>query len=188
MTRPSSIEILPPEVKAQLQAWLQDPRISQLEATARANALLELAGHPERVTKSAVNRYAVRMDEAVTKVKQANEMAEMWVARFGAAPQGKIGAVVMNLLTTLTYDITMKLSDADFSDPDEFTATIDQVQKLALTIQRLEQSAAISIKREAEIRKQALDEVSKAVDRVAGGGKTMTADDFKQILRDTYGA
>ena len=187
MPKPSTIEILPPEVKAQLQAWLQDPRITQMEATARANSLLELAGHPERVTKSSVNRYAVKMDEAVIRVKQANEMAEMWVARFGAAPQGKIGAVVMNLLTTLTYDITMKLGDTDLSDPEAFSATIDQVQKMALAIQRLEQSAAISIKRELEIKKQALDDLSKAVERVAGGGKAMTTDDFKQIIKDSYG-
>jgi hypothetical protein len=187
MPKPSTIEILPPDVKAQLQAWLQDPRITQLEATERANSLLALAGHPERVTKSAVNRYAVRMDEAIVKVKQANEMAEMWVARFGAAPQGKIGAVVMNLLTTLTYDITMKLSDSDLSDPDEFAATIDQVQKMALAIQRLEQSAAISTKREGDIRKQALDDVARKVDQVAGGGKMITADDFRQIIKDSYG-
>jgi hypothetical protein len=93
----------------------------------------------------------------------------------------------MNLLTTLTYDITMKLSDSDLSDPDEFAATIDQVQKMALAIQRLEQSAAISIKREADIRKQALDDIAKKVDQVADGGKSMTADDFKKIIKESYG-
>ena len=35
--------------------------------------------------------------------------------------------------------------------------------------------------------KQALDELAAKVDRVADGGKTMTADDFRQIIRESYG-
>ena len=183
MPVPSTIDRLPEDIKLELQRLLQNPRITQLDVTARINEILEADGHPERVTKSSVNRYAVKMNEAVVKVRQANEMAEMWIARFGSAPQGKIGAVVMNLLTALSYDITMKLNDTDFSDPEAMAATIDQVQRMALTIQRLEQSASLSVKREAEIRKQAGEQVLAQLD----GKQTITADEVRKAIREGYG-
>lgn len=187
MPKPSTIDILPPEIKAQLQTWLQDPRCTQLEATERANSLLELAGEPQRVTKSAVNRYAVRMEEVGAKIRQSREIADMYISKVGAAPQGQTGLLINEMLRTMAFDLTLKIQDADIADPETLAATIDQVKSLALAAQRLEQAATINVKREADIRKQALDDVAKAVDRVAGGGKTMTADDFRQIIKDSYG-
>lgn len=187
MPKPSTIEILPPEIKAQLQAWLQDPRITQIEATERANSLLELAGHPERVTKSSVNRYAMRMDEIGTKLRQSREIADMWSSKLDATTQGQVGRLITQMLGTLAYEVTDKLMDADIGDPEILRGTIDQIKSMALTMQRLEQSATINVKREAEIKRQALDELTAKVDRIADGGKAMTAADFKQIIRDSYG-
>lgn len=187
MPKPSTIDILPPEIKAQLQAWLQDPRCTQLEATERANSLLELAGDPQRVTKSAVNRYAVRMEEVGAKLRQSRETAQMYIAQVGAAPQGQTGLLINEMLRSMAFELSLKMQDADVEDPESMSATISQLKNLALTMQRLEQSATINVKREGDIRKQALDDVAKAVDRVAGGGKAMTADDFKQIIKDSYG-
>jgi hypothetical protein len=89
--QPSTIDLLPDEIRQQLQELLRDPRCSQLEATARINAILEEDGHEERVTKSSVNRYALRMEQVGAKLRQSREIAEMWVGKLGAAPQGKWG-------------------------------------------------------------------------------------------------
>lgn len=167
MPKPSSIEILPPEIKAQLQAWLQDPRITQLEATERANSLLELAGHPERVTKSAVNRYAVKMEDVGAKIRQSREVAEMMIGKLGAAPQGQTGLLINEMLRSMAFDLVLKIQDADIADPEIMSATIDQVKNLALAIQRLEQSASINVKREGEIRKQALQDAANVVQETA---------------------
>lgn len=187
MPKPSTIEILPPEIKAQLQAWLQDPRITQIEATERANSLLELAGHPERVTKSSVNRYAVKMEEVGTKLRQSREVAQMFISQVGAAPQGQTGLLINEMLRAMAFELSLKMQEADVEDPEAMSATIGQLKNLALTMQRLEQSATINVKREAEIKRQALDELTAKVDRIADGGKAMTAADFKQIIRDSYG-
>jgi len=190
MPKPSTIEILPPEVKAQLQAWLQDPRITQLEATDRANSLLELAGHPERVTKSAVNRYAVRMEEVGAKLRQSRETAEMYIAQVGAAPQGQTGLLINEMLRSMAFELSLKMQEADAEDPESMSATINQLKNLALTMQRLEQSATINVKREGEIKKaareQALQDAAKtAVNEVKKNGLSDEAAD--QIRRKILG-
>lgn len=187
MPKPSTIEILPPEIKAELQAWLQDPRITQMEATDRANRLLALAGDPQRITKSAVNRYAVRMEEVGAKLRQSREVAQMYIAQVGAAPQGQSGLLINEMLRSMAFEVSLKMQEADADDPESMAATISQLKNLAITMQRLEQSATINVKREGEIKKQALDEIAAKVDRVAGGGKAITADDFRQIIKDSYG-
>ena len=186
MPKPSTIEILPPEIKTQLQAWLQDPRITQLEATERANALLELAGHPERVTKSAVNRYAVRMEEVGAKLRQSREVAQMYIAQVGAAPQGQSGLLINEMLRSMAFEVSLKMQEADADDPESMAATISQLKNLALTMQRLEQSATINVKREGEIRKQALNDAAKtAVSEVKKNGLSDEAAD--QIRRKILG-
>ena len=167
MSKPSTIEILPPEIKSQLQAWLQDPCCTQLEATDRANSLLELAGHPERVTKSAVNRYAVRMEEVGAKLRQSREVASMFIAHVGAAPQGQTGLLINEMLRSMAFELSLKMQDSDLNDKETMSATIDQIKALALTMQRLEQSATINVNRETIIRKQALTDAADKIEKTA---------------------
>ena len=167
MAQVSSIELLPADIKAKLQELLQDPRVTQLEATAKINAILEEEGHPERVTKSSVNRYAVRMEEVGAKLRQSREVADMYISRVGAAPQGQTGLLINEMLRAMAFDLTLRLQDADISDPETMSATIDQLKALALGMQRLEQSATINIKRESEIRKAALADAATAVEKAA---------------------
>jgi Protein of unknown function (DUF3486) len=163
----STIDRLPPDIKSQLQALLQDPRMTQLQVTAEINALLEADGHEERVTKSSVNRYAVRMADVGEKLRQSRDVAEMFIGKVGAAPQGQMGLLINEILRTLAFDISLKIQDADLKDPETLASTIDQVKALALATQRLEQSATINIKRESEIRKQALEDAAKEVTTTA---------------------
>jgi len=188
MPLPSTIDRLPADIKSTLQQLLQDPRVSQLEVTAQINMLLEAEGHEERVSKSAVNRYAVKMADVGEKLRQSRDVADMYISKVGAAPQGQMGLLINEILRTLAFDLSLKIQDADLSDPETLASTIDQVKALALATQRLEQSAMINIKRASEIRKQALDDVAKKVDAVAGETTApMTAEDFKKIIRESYG-
>ncbi len=53
MSRHSSVHRLPPDILEKLHELLRDPRVTQLEATARINAILEEEGHAQRLSKSA---------------------------------------------------------------------------------------------------------------------------------------
>jgi hypothetical protein len=153
MSTSSTVERLPADILSQLQQLLQDPRVTQLDATAKINEILEADGHPDRVSKSAVNRYAVRMEEIGAKLRQSREVANMFIAHVGAAPQGQTGLLINEMLRSMAFELSLKIQDADLEDPEAMSATIDQIKALALTMQRLEQSATINVKREGEIRK-----------------------------------
>lgn len=170
MAQASTIDKLPADIKSRLQELLQDPRVTQLEATARINEILEADGHEERVSKSAVNRYAVKMSEVGEKLRQSRDVADMFISKVGAAPQGQMGLLINEILRTLAFDITLKIQDADLKDPETLASTIDQVKALALATQRLEQSATINVKREAEIKKQLITDAVKEVKKKAGDG------------------
>ena len=71
----ASIDRLPADILEQLQELLRDPRVTQLEATARINEILEDEGHEERVSKSAVNRYDMEMRKVGEKLRQSREVA-----------------------------------------------------------------------------------------------------------------
>lgn len=184
--QPSSIDLLPAEIKSQLQQLLQDPRCTQLEVTAKINALLEAEGHEERVSKSAVNRYAVKMSEVGEKLRQSRDVAEMYISKVGAAPQGQMGLLINEILRTLAFDISLKIQDADLKDPETLASTIDQVKALALATQRLEQSATINVKREAEIKKQVLEIAAKTASetaRKAGVSEETIETIWRDVLR-----
>ena len=162
----SSIDRLPEDVREQLQALLRDPRVTQLQATAKINEILESDGHNERVTKSAVNRYSLKMEKAGKKVRQAREAAQMWVGELGAVPQGQVGQFVNEILRTLSFDISSMLQDGEI-DPENAPAVVGMLKDLALTTMRLEKAANLNVEREQEIRKQALEDAAKTVDKTA---------------------
>lgn len=156
MTRqPSSIDRLPEDIRKKLQELLRDPRVTQLEATRRINAVLEEDGHPERVSKSAVNRYAVKMEDVGAKLRQSREIAQMWIGKLGAAPQGEVGKLLNEMVRTLAFEATMDMAEG--AEP----VKPKMLKDLSIAIERLERAATTNIKREEEIRKSALEQAAR---------------------------
>jgi hypothetical protein len=164
----STIDRLPPEIKAQLRDWLQDPRNTQEQVTDRTNELLQELGLPERVTKSSVGRAALRWKKVGDRIRQSREMGEMFVAKVGAAPQGQTGLMINEILRTLAYDLSEKLLDADLDKPEDLPGVIDQVKALSLTMQRLESAATTNVKRDSEIKKTAREDALRDAANVVG--------------------
>ncbi len=178
MTR-STIKTLPPELLEQLQAWLRDPTISQLQATERLNELLEEIGEKPR-SKSAVNRYAVEMNEIGEKIQQSREIADMWVSKFGNQPQGKVGTLLNEIVRNLVFTTSIKLSETDeLIDPKS-------LKELAHAIEKLENSATINEKRQREIEKRILEKAAKSVEKAAQQ-KGFSAEQADFIRREVLG-
>ncbi|MEW6427316.1 MAG: DUF3486 family protein [Thermodesulfobacteriota bacterium] len=169
MGQTSTIKRLPPDILEKLQVLLRDPRVTQLDATARINEILASEGLPDRVTKSAVNRYDLEMRRAGEKLRQSREVASMWIGKLGAAPQGQTGLLINEILRTLAFDLSLKLQETDLSE-ETIPGVIDQVKALALAVQRLEASSTINVRREAEIREQARKDAADAAEKVAKQG------------------
>lgn len=166
MAQTSSIKKLPKDILEQLQALLRDPRVTQLDATAQINKVLADQGYNERVSKSAVNRYDLDMREVGAKLQQSRQMAEMWIARLGAQPQGKVGHLVNEMLRTLSFELSMKLADSELTS-DDLPGVIKMLKELSLSAMRLEKASSENVKREKEIRKEAAQEAAEAAESVA---------------------
>lgn len=152
----SSIKTLPSALLEQLQEWLRDPSITQLEATDRLNTLLvELDEKPR--SKSAVNRYAMQMQA----VQQSREIADMWIARFGNASQGKIGALLNEMVRNLAFDTALRLSE------NEEAVEPKLLRELAMAIEKLEQASNLNEKRQADIERAALAKAATAAEQSA---------------------
>lgn len=173
----STIDRLPPSVRRMLQELLSAKRVTQLEATERINAALRelrAAGDPdaldeecpEEVTKSAVNRFAVRMEEVGEKLRKSRELSEMWIGKLGAAPQGEMGKLINEILRTLAFDLSMFTTEGNLNKKTAPQA-VKMLNTLALSMQRLEKAANLNTAREKEIRQQAAEDAAQEMATVA---------------------
>ncbi|MBU0665360.1 MAG: DUF3486 family protein [Proteobacteria bacterium] len=181
----STIAKLPDDIREQLNELLRDPRCSQLEVTARINEMLEEQGVDDRVSKSAVNRYSLSMAEAGKRLTQSREVANMWIGKLGATPQGQLGHLVNEILRTLAFDISLKLQDMDLTE-ETMPEVVGQLRHLSLVAMRLEKASSENVKREAEIKKQVLAQAAAMV-TTAGKQSGISADTVDLIRKQILG-
>ena len=161
MARKSSIDMLPDEIREALHALLRDPAVGQLEAAQRVNALLEAEGHDQRVSKSAVNRYSMRMEKIGTKIRESRQVAEMWIGKLGNAPQGEVGKLLNEFVRTMIFETSSEMMAGN--EP----AHPKMLKELALSIKHLEDATTVNEKRAREIRKEAAEDAAQAAEKVA---------------------
>ena len=175
----SSIDRLPDDIREQLQQLLRDPRVTQLEATARINAVLAEEGHGQRLSKSSVNRYAVRMEHIGAKLRESREVAQMWIGKWGSEPAGEVGKLLNEMVRNLAFRAAMRASEDDEEiDPNTLKA-------LAIAVHRLEQAAEKNASVEKKIREQALAEASEKIGKAAkdSGIDAATIERIQEELR-----
>lgn len=182
MSRPSTIDTLPSDVRERLHAWLRDPGITQTEATARTNALLAELDMPERVSRSGVNRYSQRMEEVGKRLRESRQVAEMWIAKLGAQPQGQVGHLVNEIVRTMAFEVSMTIQEGEIN-ADSLPGVTKVMKDLALTMQRLEKAASDNVKRDDEIRRQERERVADEVDEAAKSYNGLDRD-FAAFLRE----
>lgn len=163
-----SVARLPEDVRERLQAWLRDPGVTQAEARRRANALIA-AADPESplLSRSAVSRYDVRMREMGARLRESREVAEMWISRLGSQPGGQLGHLVTEMLRTMAFEMAQALAEREL-DGESLPGAIDQLNRLALSAQRLERSSAESERRERLIRDEERRRAAEQAADVAG--------------------
>jgi hypothetical protein len=172
--------MLPVEIKEQLQELLRDPRCTQLEATRRINAILEEEGHDERLTKSSVNRYALRMEQVGAKLRQSREIAQMWIGRLGAEPQGEVGKLLNEMVRALAFEATMNMAEGDAAVEPKM------LRDLAIAIEKLEKATSENVKREEEIRRQERERAADQAAKIAKKGG-LSGETVQEIRRQILG-
>lgn len=160
----SKVDLLPSSIKSKLDELLRDNKHSQVEILELVNLLIEDAGLSEaqKLSAAGVNRYATQMETVGHDIRQAREMAEIWVAKLGTKPTGDVSQLLMEMLRTQSFRLLVKANESpdDVLDPKT-------IGELALGIQRIEKAAMLNMQKEKEIKKAFADEAAEAIDNAA---------------------
>ncbi|MGD1469002.1 DUF3486 family protein [Vibrio harveyi] len=177
----SKIDLLPSDIREQLNLWIRSGSMTQQDALAALRELIDEAGLPEDAKPSytALNRYTRRMDEMGARVREAREVAEVWAHKLGDAPVSEVGKLLQEFVRTMAFETSAHMMESDDPIPPK------ALGQLALVVQRVEQAAMTSHKVEKEIRKAFAEEAADKAEKIIkqAGVTDATAQDIKnQIL------
>ncbi|PMS49919.1 DUF3486 family protein [Vibrio parahaemolyticus] len=163
VNRKSKIELLPEEIRAQLNVLIRSGDMTQKDIRDAVNQMIEEAGLPDdaKLSRTGFNRYAKRMEDMGQRLRQSREVAEVWITKLGEAPTSDVGKLLQEFVRTMAFETSMRLME----DADEKQEVIPPkaLNQLALVVQRIEQASMTSHKVEKEIRAAYAAEAADAV-------------------------
>lgn len=168
--RPSKIDLLPDSIRAELHGLLRDKRHTQEDIREAINQLIDDAGLGDdmQLSRTGLNRYASKMESVGARIRQSREVAEVWTAKLGETPTSDLGKLLQEVVRTLAFETSMSMADS--GQPVEPKA----LNQMALLLQRVEQAAMTSHKREKEIRSAYAAEAATAVSEELRGADGMS--------------
>lgn len=143
MVGKSSISRLPPAVKAYIQKLLREDRLTLDDMLADIHGRFPNEKAPSR---SALGRFKVGFDELIDKARQQREMAEAFVGAFGEDASDKTGVLLVEAISTLTYQAAMGAHEKD-------DVTIAEVSALARAAKATMEARTLSVKERQSIEK-----------------------------------
>ncbi|WP_050926362.1 DUF3486 family protein [Vibrio harveyi] len=178
----SKIDLLPSDIREQLNLWIRSGSMTQQDALAALRELIDEAGLPEDAKPSytALNRYTRRMDEMGARVREAREVAEVWAHKLGDAPVSEVGKLLQEFVRTMAFETSAHMMESDDPIPPK------ALGQLALVVQRVEQAAMTSHKVEKEIRKAFAEEMAEKTDQVAKKAG-LTSETVKMLKAELLG-
>ena len=165
MARASSIDLLAPELRQRLHELLDQPGVTQQQI---ADALNAEAG--ETVTsKSAVNRYAVRMRKFAEANREAQQAVKAYLAHCGAEGQQEMSEVLVHQLRLIAFDavaLMRNLHQAESDDASDQADTAERMGRLlaqaARSLRDIEMAADRSIERRRKLKAEIAEEAAEA--------------------------
>jgi hypothetical protein len=183
--RRSKIDLLPEDIRKELDAKLRDGRVTQQDVLDYINDLIDQSQLPEdekaelKLSRSGLNRYASHMETIGKDLRELREVSNALVAQLGDKPTGDVSRMILEIGRTQLFKAMMTNSSKEEMD-------IGMIKDAMLAAQRLEAAAMHSHKREKEIRQLFAEEVAAATEKVA---KTagLTADGVALLKREILG-
>jgi hypothetical protein len=127
MGRKSAVDRLPENLRAKLLEMLRDPAVTQAEIV---DAINTEAGEP-LLSKSSMNRYSQKMKRFSEKNRQAKEIADAYIEKYGSDDRQKLGKVINEQMRVAVFDL---MSDFDEirEDPEvKGTEAADMLYKIS---------------------------------------------------------
>ncbi|MBI1386294.1 MAG: DUF3486 family protein [Rhizobiales bacterium] len=176
MARSSSIKRLPPKIREVIDSALKaGVSIDDIVAAVRS------AG--AEVSRSAVGRYKQEVDRVGARLVRSREISQVFAERLGAAPEGKTGRLILELLQTVIFDLLVPQDDGETPKLD--TKAIGELSRAIRDLLGAEKVTAdreLKIRQEAE--RAAKAQAAEAIEQVAkqGGISAKTAAGLLDML------
>ena len=96
MGRKSKVEALPGPVKREVDELLKTGRFTLDDIIAHLRKLADEHQVPaeELPSRSALGRYAQNFERTAARMREAKQLAEVWVGKLGHEPESKIGRLI----------------------------------------------------------------------------------------------
>lgn len=178
--RASKVDLLPPNIKTQLAMMLRDKHLSQAQILEEINDLIRDCGLDDsyQLSRTGLNRYASRMEQMASKIRNAREVAEIWTKQFGEAPQSDIGKLLMEIVKNLAFETSIGMSENGQAEPKDL-ALLSSAARLIVSwriaCSRLKLKLSACSKRAAE----AVEEVGKE--------QGVSLEDVQKMVKAVYG-
>jgi hypothetical protein len=182
MGQKSAVDKLPEKLRYKLMEMLRNPAITQAEIV---DAINDEAGEP-LVSKSSLNRYAQRMKKFAEKNRQAKEVADAYIDKFGAENRNKLGQVVNEQIRLAVFDLMTELDEVKQSDDFNALGITEILFKVSRALKELEQAEKLNAERTNDIRKTALAEAASVVEQNAKA-EGLTAETVTKIKKQILG-
>ena len=183
--RRSKIDLLPEELRRELDAKLRDGRLTQLEVLDYINDLIAQSQLPPdekeqlKISRSGLNRYSTQMETIGKDLRELREVSNALVAQLGDKPTGDVSRMILEIGRTQLFKAMMSQSSNEEMD-------IGMIKDAMLAAQRLEAAAMHSHKREKEIRQLFAAEAAEAAEKVATQ-QGLTAEGAAALKREILG-
>jgi polyhydroxyalkanoate synthesis regulator phasin len=182
MGQKSAVDRLPEKLRARLREMLQDPAVTQAEIV---DAINTEAGET-LLSRSSMNRYAQRMKHFAEKNRQAKEIADAYIDKYGSDNRVKLGKVVNEQIRLAVFDLIGEIEEIR-EDPEIKSPQIaDMLYKLSRGLKELEAAEKLNAERTESIRKAALAEAAEAVEQTAKSSG-LTAETIEKIKKQILG-
>lgn len=181
----SAIDLLPEQARNKIDKLLQTPAFTQQQVADVMNAFLVEIDEEPVMTKRIVNRYAARFKEVMAKKRESSEVVKQWVAQVGEIPDGDFGRAIVEIVRTLSFEMSLMAHEKGFAIED-LPAAVKMLKDLAFAVEKVEKAASENEKRDAEIRKKAREDAAKTVTASAKAEGVSEAT-IERIRRDVLG-
>jgi len=162
MGQKSAVDKLPKRLRTKLIKMLQDPACTQVQI---ADAINAAAGEPI-ISKSSVNRYAQRMKTFAEKNKQAKEVAELYLEKFGEG-RNKLGKIVNEQVRLVAFELISELDELKEKKKIKPQGITEIIFKVSRGLRDLELAEKLNAERSEGIRKATLEEAAKIAEKIA---------------------
>lgn len=179
MGRKSTIKRLEPEARKYLEKLLREDRHTLDELLAAMREQFPAA----EVSRSAIHRHRVGFEEFMKGMREQQAMASVVVAELGENPDDKLGALLVQTITTLTNQVAMQTAGGGDVDV-ETVRKLARAAKDVLAARRVDRQERLAIRHDA--RNELLAEQEERF-KALGQSGDVDQDTLAKVIKAAYG-